>query len=1556
MFKNLFDTKVPSAKEQKKGMFEGIFEKKPVKELEPTQKKWSDVFTQPTWEGVEMTPAMEKLKEAGFSPRQHTIVEEEMMNVRAKTKMKEMVGTEISELEEKVRLSKEEEEKIPSFKPFGISALAMRTPAQAEKAQETRNLEIARDKYKTFLDQIDTDPQFLLEVKRGFQDTIKEPEKLVPFLGSAGNLGEAIYAIELSKKPEKEWTDFDKSLIEKYQAKNLPVKGSVGYGVGSIIASMPTYIAEWGALKSLVAEPVSKIATKGITKLIGEKAMISLPKVVQKTWQLPAKISVSDALGKSIGIVAHGFSNPIEISERTAEYLIPNYEKLTSPIYTKMYGQLEEKVSFEKALKMAIGTTAVDYITEYAGVFVENPMSLLGKATFGKWITKIGLTKAPAGLERLARQVGWNGIIGEVFEEELAETFQAPIEEREYHGINTPEGLERLLTETLGIGAFGGIGGISATVLQKIEKKDIKPEIPIIKPKMFEGLFKKEVVKPIIKPTPKITPSEQKPISKQLIPEKRAITPEQITIAKRFSKKYVENDITSIQFIKNIKKTFPNINQVVLEDIADKAMYLKEQTATTEQKIKEMAKYFETELGIKEAIPKELEPAAQEAKKALSDIEDLYNKKLKEGKVGDIIQREDMGRKLARIADKYIKELPKDTQEFLATQSVRDLETGEMVYGYDRISGGIIKQLDDFIEGLPVKEVKPLPEIEKPPIKKEVKLYAGLPDPGVDKFIVEELRPTLNKAMEAGKYLWKIGRYIPEIIMRIIEPAKLVSGKPYSAVIRGIHHPEARLVEFDQKRLTTLDTNISELEKWYNNNFSDADLENLMLSRGNPASANALRIQADAIKSLPKELKLPIQQKVIQEIADFNYKFLQKVAGKDIHKVEDYFYGMYENAQMVDKFLDYWRSTERFIKTKNIPTVADAADYGLKLKHKNPVANLRAEFRAIAKLEGMVWMREELLRTGKGIYIDQITPAPATWDKINDPVFKELRVEPNLARLINNLIKTNQISRIPILNALRKVNNFLRTIKFVGSGFHALVIAKQSLADSGWLGFAYKKTAVRGATFGFKTNDPIFQTKEFKEYVELGGSHKYSIEFQAKRALSDAMDKVYRGNYLGAFTKFGIIPTKIPLGFVNWMFNNYIPKVKYTKYLDFVSAKENKLGRMLTDLEKIEIIKEGQNFYGMMNERLFGRGATATTLLRFVFMAPGYAEGNYRTILKGFSQWGVKGTYGAGRSRFNVVNSLLLTGIMATVGTLILTGKSPDKPEKLEDIRDLFKIDTGKKDDKGRKIMIDLMTYDKDYWNIYFNVLRGRPDIAVTESIKRVGGMKASTFGMLVDFGQMLQGQAIYDWKEDKVFEITDPFLLKVQKLATHEVKRLEPISVSVYKQLREKDVDAVFASIAAMLGIRSTKTEADKRQQVITNRLFSLRDQQEQLYYYLGSIKDPKKAIENYNKTVNDILGAKLVPQSMRDEWESKLLIDIDKLLSNKVYQLTGPMTTLTPAEKEKEIEGIKKYLKNFEVTPEELEKHLKYYWQEHPVKNQWSKTHQQNVLMRKVRLKERY
>jgi hypothetical protein len=768
--------------------------------------------------------------------------------------------------------------------------------------------------------------------------------------------------------------------------------------------------------------------------------------------------------------------------------------------------------------------------------------------------------------------------------------------------------------------------------------------------------------------------------------------------------------------------------------------------------------------------------------------------------------------------------------------------------------------------------------------------------------------------------------------MRAMEPSKKVEsklGKEVSAVVtKGIHRPDVAAVEFNEKELENLDGTLREFGEGLNQ-YSNETLTNLMLSRGKPRSPEAIELQKDASAKLIKENpELVGLQKMITRISDANYKYLQEVVGENVNYVEDYFYGIYKDSKKVDAFLDkWWRTTKRFTKQKKLPTVADAMAFGLELRDPNPVSNLRSEYVAIARLDGMIWMKDELLRTGKGKYIDEFVIAPEEWEKVHDPIFSDVRVQPDLAKMINNLIAKNKISQIPVLNALRQANNFLRTVKFIGSAFHLLNIAKQSVADSGYMGFLYKKTATRGLTTGFKKSDPIFKTEVYKDYIHHGGGHRYSVESESRRAFSQAVNELNEN--MGKAIKVGSLPLKIPVKFVEWMFESYIPKVKYSKYLDTVAERETKLGRSLKASEKIDIIKEGQNFYGMMNERLFGRSGTVTSALRFYFMSPGYAEGNYRTIIKAATQWGGKGGFKANRSRSNIINSLILSGIASTIGTMIMTGKPPKKPETLEDVRDLWKIDTGRKDDKDRRIMVDMMTYEKDYWQIGFNVLKGRPDVAVKNAIKRLGGMKAPTADILSDLALISMGKAVYDWKGDRVTEITDPFLLRAMKLTVHEIKKLEPISVSVFKQSRKKDIDTRIAAIETLMGVRPTMTEKDIRENEIMKRIFSLRGQQEELYLYLGGIKEPRKAIERYNKTVQSILDSKLTPPEMKADWEPKLIIDTDRLIANKVH--THELLKVSEKPKPDELKRSDKWLKNFDIPESQYRKHLIVYEKKH-------------------------
>ena len=454
----------------------------------------ADVITKPLEGPIEITPRLH------FEvPRQHFFIEEQKKMVKKQAedelvRLRTELETSQKELEEMpVKIAPEIAERLilpgtkrirwELYKLLGKEELESRATRKENLRSKIHNYELAAETHQTFLDNMEVDPSFFNEVRRGVEETLRDPVKLIPFYGSIKSLEELTDAITAADKLKKDLplNDYEEGLVERYKAMNLPIPSNIGYGVGTLLASMPTYIAEWGGLKTLVAEPVKRI--------VGEKVGAGV---------------LGRITSQTISMLAHGISNVPEIAERTALNLIPNYEELRSPIYQELYGSLGKEVSFEKALVRAVGSTAVDYITEYAGVLIEKPMSFVSEAVLGKWVAKLGLTQSVDAISDLAKKVGWHGIVAEVFEEELAELAQAPIGEREYYApFVTPEGTERLFTEILGIGAFAGLAGVSLGTINQVSRLRTKPKIELPpelpKPEEFYKISKEPIVKPEVK-------------------------------------------------------------------------------------------------------------------------------------------------------------------------------------------------------------------------------------------------------------------------------------------------------------------------------------------------------------------------------------------------------------------------------------------------------------------------------------------------------------------------------------------------------------------------------------------------------------------------------------------------------------------------------------------------------------------------------------------------------------------------------------------------------------------------------------------------------------------------------------------------------------------------------------------------------------------------------------------------------------------------------------------------------------------------------------------------
>lgn len=697
-----------------------------------------------------------------------------------------------------------------------------------------------------------------------------------------------------------------------------------------------------------------------------------------------------------------------------------------------------------------------------------------------------------------------------------------------------------------------------------------------------------------------------------------------------------------------------------------------------------------------------------------------------------------------------------------------------------------------------------------------------------------------------------------DAVIRAVEPAKIVEEKSpgaYANTMRAIHTPEAERLSFDNTQSKEFDAKFSDLEKYFSK-FSDKELNDFNLTRGTAEREEAIRAQAQARREVNPQLDTPQIRAAVKETSDYVYN-LAKSHGLDLTYFEDYFYGAYKDKAAVNNFLDYWKSTDRYIKEKTIPTIADAAQFGLELKDPNPITNIKHELQDVAHRVGMKTLVDKELTSDHGLVIKSEDATPLQrreWRKIEDPTFNGTLADPDFAKLVNNLISTNKVSSNRFLKGLRQSAFVAQQIKFLGSLYHMqnelrAAVASETggmLNPKGWKDYAKSFKSI-------DETDPAY-----KNYVNLGGGHRYSIESQAEGQINKAIDTTFgRNSTLGGILKVPgkIINSKyIPAspGFVHWMFDSFIPKLKFQKFTEDVAAAEKNAGRTITDAEKIGIIKRNQNFYGEMNERLFGRSGTVTSFMRLVFSAPGYGEGNFRAL--------AKATAGDAKSASFIVNSLVTTAIAATIGTKITTGQWPSAPKTSNDIRDLFKLKTNQKDGNGDQVMFDMMSYDKDYWSIYGNLLTGQGEKIPTELSSRISGMVSGPFSALTDLSMIFKGDMIYDFSNNPIYSKTDPLAIKIQKFTQYEITQGQPISASTAQQGSQKGLSTTAAIAEGIIGIRPTNSENVKDAKKLEGDLRSMKNDKTTMQIKLNKLagENPAEAARQA-KSFNDSQKAKL-------------------------------------------------------------------------------------------------
>lgn len=308
-----------------------------------------------------------------------------------------------------------------------------------------------------------------------FKEIKNEPAKVLPFL-QGGN--EAAHAIELynaGKRLENDTASArDVALMRDY-IKRSQQDTSWGYDVANLVTQSIPFMVELG-LTGGIYTAVRKGTTKGAEAVLKKFLTDEGKKLLEKRSAKFALKATTATVAATAQTVPAMFMN---IGASTVEKMTPVYN-FTEDEAGNVKTIIEKPgQDFGEALRKGLGESWVETVSERTG----GVLGGLGgkvkdtafKSAFVKaWFTgNVGVTasKKLQMLNKLMERVGWNGVVGEMFEERVGDVM---------HGILTEAGLsdqqfkvptvEQLSTELVGFAVPGTVFAGAAGAINKGRK------------------------------------------------------------------------------------------------------------------------------------------------------------------------------------------------------------------------------------------------------------------------------------------------------------------------------------------------------------------------------------------------------------------------------------------------------------------------------------------------------------------------------------------------------------------------------------------------------------------------------------------------------------------------------------------------------------------------------------------------------------------------------------------------------------------------------------------------------------------------------------------------------------------------------------------------------------------------------------------------------------------------------------------------------------------------------------------------------------------------------
>ena len=376
--------------------------------------------------------------------------------------------------------------------------LIVETPEMDQTFSDVKSLE----KLKKFSEDILNNPESfsddaIYNFWKGFSG--KRGHTYIPFVGALPGIMDIYDIYQLSKKDPKTLSEAEKEALNIYalrEQSNARTKDlSPSYRRGSMLADMIPYVFEFiGTSGTFTAtRAATKAAIKrGVNKHILTKAKYAS---VKGTSRSAMKKRVSErAVNASswlIGTAAQTSANPQQYVKHFIENLTPEMQFVYTSdgdeivdLLDKVesgdldFGNVEFTTSFKDptgdnsiftAAWRAMGVTYAEFTTERMGELIpmfgkyfkknvlKNP-EWLKRASLGYYLHKKGLSSLQAKSHFMKNNVGWNGILGEVFEEVINQPISSVIMGRPWdEGLDTDFVKDMFTVTGVAQVAFGGI-------------------------------------------------------------------------------------------------------------------------------------------------------------------------------------------------------------------------------------------------------------------------------------------------------------------------------------------------------------------------------------------------------------------------------------------------------------------------------------------------------------------------------------------------------------------------------------------------------------------------------------------------------------------------------------------------------------------------------------------------------------------------------------------------------------------------------------------------------------------------------------------------------------------------------------------------------------------------------------------------------------------------------------------------------------------------------------------------------------------------------------------